>query len=58
MIKVYYVKKLVKRMNRMKKFSTKLLAAVVTSSLIVTPVMAAPSTESIEPVSYTHLYRF
>lgn len=32
----------------MKKFSTKLLAAVVTSSLIVTPVMAAPSTESIE----------
>lgn len=35
-------------MNRMKKFSTKLLAAVVTSSLIVTPVMAAPSTESIE----------
>lgn len=32
----------------MKKFSTKLLATVVTSSLIVTPVMAAPSTESIE----------
>ena len=32
----------------MKKFSTKLLAAVVTNSLIVTPVMAAPSTESIE----------
>ena len=32
----------------MKKFSTKLLAAVVTSSLIVTPVMAEPSTESIE----------
>lgn len=32
----------------MKKFSTKLIAAVVTSSLIVTPVMAAPSTESIE----------
>lgn len=32
----------------MKKFSTKLLAAVVTSSLIVIPVMAAPSTESIE----------
>lgn len=32
----------------MKKFSTKLLAAVVTSSLVVTPVMAAPSTESIE----------
>lgn len=32
----------------MKIFSTKLLAAVVTSSLIVTPVMAAPSTESIE----------
>lgn len=32
----------------MKKFSTKLLAAVVTSSLIVTPVMAAPSKESIE----------
>lgn len=32
----------------MKKFSTKLLAVVVTSSLIVTPVMAAPSTESIE----------
>ena len=32
----------------MNKFSTKLLAAVVTSSLIVTPVMAAPSTESIE----------
>lgn len=32
----------------MKKFSTKLLAAVVTSSLIVTPVMAAPSKASVE----------
>ena len=34
--------------DKMKKFRIRLLAAVVTSSMIVTPVMAAPSVDQLK----------
>ena len=34
--------------DKMKKFGTKLLAAVIASSLVATPVMAAPSINEIK----------
>ena len=37
-----------KRMIKMKKFGTRLLTAVVASSMIVTPVFAAPSVDDLK----------